>query len=217
MLKQFALTAAIALGFTVQAQTGHAETLRQITVAGGCFWCVESDFESVRGVKEAVSGYTGGTVANPSYRQVGSKTTGHYEAVQITYDADQVSRAQLYNLFFRSIDPLDAGGQFCDRGSPYKTAIFVSNADRADAEAAKAQAGATLGASIATQILPAAPFYPAEDYHQNYYKSSVRVGVTSVGVGITRAQAYKRYREGCGRDARVQQIWGDAAPFAKGH
>lgn len=217
MIKTIALIASIGAGLSLQVTAAKAENLQNITIAGGCFWCVESDFESVRGVKEAVSGYTGGTVANPTYRQVGSKTTGHYEAVRVTYDADQISRAQLYHLFFRSIDPTDAGGQFCDRGSPYKTAIFVTGADRSDAEAAKARAGSDLGAAIATEILPAATFYPAEDYHQNYYKSDVRVGVTSVGVGITRAQAYKRYRNNCGRDARVSQIWGSAAPFAKGH
>lgn len=214
--KTLALLLAIGTGAALKSAPAEAETLRQITVAGGCFWCVESDFESVRGVREAVSGYTGGHVPNPTYNQVAGKRTGHFEAVQITYDADQVSRAQLYHLFFRSIDPTNPDGQFCDYGSPYKSAIFVSGeADRREAEAARAQAAQDLGAAVVTEILPEAVFYPAEDYHQDYYKSPVRVGITSVGVGITRAQAYARYRAGCGRDARVRQLWGDAAPFAK--
>lgn len=214
--KMIALIFSITVGIAMKTAPAQAETLRQITVAGGCFWCVEADFESVRGVREAVSGYTGGTLADPTYRQVSRGRSGHFEAVQITYDAEQVSRAQLYHLFFRSIDPTDPNGQFCDKGAPYKAAIFVSgNADRREAEAAKTAAARELGAAIVTEILPAAEFYPAEAKHQDYYKSQRRVGITSVGWGITRAQAYRRYRKGCGRDARVLALWGDAAPFAQ--
>ena len=179
-------------------------------VAGGCFWCVEKDFESVPGVTSVVSGFAGGKTANPTYKQVTAGGTGHYEAVQITYDDSKVSYADLMTLFFRSVDPTDAGGQFCDRGDSYRTAIFVSGpAERAAAKAASAEAEQQLGAPIATKILAAGPFYAAEDYHQDYYKSSDII-ITRFGPR-TKASAYKLYREACGRDARVQQLWGSAA------
>jgi len=179
-------------------------------VAGGCFWCVEKDFESVPGVTSVVSGFAGGKTANPTYKQVTAGGTGHYEAVQITYDDSKVSYADLMTLFFRSVDPTDAGGQFCDRGDSYRTAIFVSGpTERAAAKAASAEAEQQLGAPIATKILPAGPFYAAEDYHQDYYKSSDII-ITRFGPR-TKASAYKLYREACGRDARVQQLWGSAA------
>lgn len=179
-------------------------------VAGGCFWCVEKDFESVPGVTSVVSGFAGGKTAKPTYKQVTAGGTGHYEAVQITYDDSKVSYADLMTLFFRSVDPTDAGGQFCDRGDSYRTAIFVSGpAERAAAKAASAEAEQQLGAPIATKILPAGPFYAAEDYHQDYYKSSDII-ITRFGPR-TKASAYKLYREACGRDARVQQLWGSAA------
>lgn len=179
-------------------------------VAGGCFWCVEKDFESVPGVTSVVSGFAGGKTAKPTYKQVTAGGTGHYEAVQITYDDSKISYADLMTLFFRSVDPTDAGGQFCDRGDSYRTAIFVSGpAERAAAKAASAEAEQQLGAPIATKILPAGPFYAAEDYHQDYYKSSDII-ITRFGPR-TKASAYKLYREACGRDARVQQLWGSAA------
>ncbi len=125
------------------AGAAQAATEKAI-VAGGCFWCVESDFESVPGVTKVVSGYTGGTTANPTYKQVGGGGTGHYEAVEITFNNAKISYDQILHMFFRSIDPLDAGGQFCDRGQSYRTAIFVSNnAQKASAEAAKAEAQTT--------------------------------------------------------------------------
>ncbi len=187
----------------------------EIVVAGGCFWCVEADFEKVKGVREAVSGYTGGRTANPSYKQVSAGGTGHYEAVRIIFDDARVSAEELYALFFRSIDPTDAGGQFCDRGESYRTAIFVNGgAQRAAAETAKAQAQAALGKKIVTPILPAGRFWPAEGYHQDYYKGDSLV-LTRFGP-LRQASAYKRYREACGRDARVRQLWGSAAPFAGG-
>ncbi len=183
-----------------------------LTVAGGCFWCVEADFEKVRGVREVVSGFTGGTVENPSYKQVVRGGTGHYEAVQIMFDPAQVSRAQLLSMFLRSVDPTDAGGQFCDRGQSYATAIFVGTpGERREAEAAVAQAQSALGQNVVTPVLPETEFYPAEAYHQDYCKSSDRV-VTRFGIR-TKADAYKRYRDACGRDTRVRQLWGDAAPF----
>ncbi len=192
------------------AQAAGTETL---TVAGGCFWCVESDFESVPGVVGAVSGYTGGKSANPTYDQVSKGGTGHYEAVQITFDPARVSRETLLNMFFRSVDPTDAGGQFCDRGDSYRTAIFVSNTgEKAQAEKAKAQAQAALGQTVVTPILQESTFYPAEAYHQDYYKGEKLV-FTRFGPKRQK-NAYKAYRNACGRDARVKQLWGTDAPFA---
>lgn len=193
------------------AQKVMARDIQTAIVAGGCFWCVESDFEKVEGVRDVVSGYTGGTTANPTYQTI--KGSGHYEAVKITYDADVVSYDQLLYLFLRSIDPTDAGGQFCDRGDSYRTAIFVSNpAQRAIAEAAKADAQRALGRQIVTPILDADRFYAAEDYHQDYYKGQSIV-LTRRGPK-RQSEAYEFYRSACGRDARVAQLWGDAAPFA---
>lgn len=188
-------------------------TAAEIVVAGGCFWCVEADFEKVQGVSEVVSGYTGGTVEDPTYKQVVAGGTGHYEAARIEYDPDTVNVRQLYDLFFRSVDPLDAGGQFCDRGNSYRTAIFVDGPEeRQAAEAAKAEAAQVLGQEIVTPILPLEAFYEAEDYHQDYYKSTKKT-LTRFGY-VDRADAYARYRAACARDERVRELWGDAAPFA---
>ena len=199
--------AVLGLGLGLGAAQADQKTA---VVAGGCFWCVEKDFESVPGVTSVVSGFAGGKTANPTYKQVTAGGTGHYEAVQITYDDAKVGYADLMTRFFRSVDPTDAGGQFCDRGDSYRTAIFVSGpAERAAAEAASAEAEQQLGAPIATKILSAGRFYAAEDYHQDYYKSSDII-ITRFGPR-TKASAYKLYREACGRDARVQQLWGSAA------
>ncbi|MBC6443712.1 MAG: peptide-methionine (S)-S-oxide reductase MsrA [Rhodobacteraceae bacterium] len=180
---------------------------RTAVFAGGCFWCVEKDFEGVPGVIEATSGYIGGSKADASYRKVTQGGTGHYEAVQILYDDSRISYAELVHLFFRSVDPVDEGGQFCDRGTSYRTAIFTANrSEAAVAKAAKQKAGKELGQKIVTPILPATPFYVAEDYHQDYYKSTEKT-LTRFGL-ITRAKAYSRYRTACGRDARVKQLWG---------
>lgn len=211
-LKTCALTLMIVLGFVAQTKTSHAQTLETLTVAGGCFWCVEADFEKVIGVKEAVSGFMGGTVENPTYKQVVRGGTGHLEAVQITYDPGQVNADTLLALFFRSIDPTDAGGQFCDRGPTYATAIFATPDQTAAAEQAKAQAQADLGQTIVTPILSASEFYPADSYHQDYYKQSGLI-LTRFGPK-SKANAYKAYRNACGRDQRVKQLWGSAAPFA---
>ncbi|WP_411976334.1 peptide-methionine (S)-S-oxide reductase MsrA [Sulfitobacter faviae] len=216
MFKPAILTLAITLGLAAQNRPAAAAETEVLTVAGGCFWCVEADFESVKGVKEAISGFAGGRTKNPTYKEVTGGNTGHYEAVQIQFDPDVVSRKTLLDLFFRSIDPTDAGGQFCDRGESYRTAIFAgSPAQKSAAEAAKAEAQAALGTKVVTPILGDAPFYPADDYHQDYYKSSDRLAFSSVGVAVKKSVAYKRYRKGCGRDARVKQLWGSAAPFAK--
>lgn len=209
-----ALAALVAGGGWLSAGAAFAQNQAVATVAGGCFWCVEADFESVQGVSEVVSGYTGGSVENPTYKQVASGGTDHYEAAEIMYDPSQVSYRQLMDLFFRSVDPTDAGGQFCDRGNQYRTAIFVETAEqRQAAEAAKAAAQEELGQEIVTPILDANAFYKAEDYHQDYYKSDDRLAVSSVGLAVPKKVAYKRYREGCGRDARIQQLWGSDAPF----
>lgn len=215
-IKAFTLVAAILLAAALHCSPAQAASQAKAYVAGGCFWCVESDFEAVKGVSEVVSGYTGGTVKNPSYKQVVRGGTGHYEAVEITYDPDVISYADLMGLFFRSVDATDAGGQFCDRGDSYRTAIFVSNkAEKATAQAAKAEAEKALGQKIVTPILDAGPFYKAEEYHQDYYKKK-DVVLTRFGPR-TKAEAYKRYRKACGRDARVRQLWGKAAPFAAGY
>ncbi|WP_135502740.1 peptide-methionine (S)-S-oxide reductase MsrA [Roseovarius aestuariivivens] len=202
----------ICVGFGVQSGPARAAGTEVLTVAGGCFWCVEADFESVRGVKEVVSGYTGGRVANPTYKQVTRGGTGHYEAVQIMFDPDQVSRAQLLHLFFRSVDPTDAGGQFCDRGESYRTAVFVADAEEKRlAEDTRAKAARALGRKIVTPILSQGRFWKAEAYHQDYYKGD-KIVLTRFGPKKQSA-AYKAYRDACRRDDRVRQLWGNAAPF----
>ena len=211
-LKIVALAALIVVGGFAQMREAKAAGTETLTVAGGCFWCVEADFEKVPGVIEAVSGYTGGTVENPTYKQVTRGGTGHFEAVQITFDPSKVSRDTLLSMFFRSVDPTDAGGQFCDRGDSYRTAVFVDgSAEEAAAKDALAEAQRALGQSIVTPILSAGAFYPADNYHQDYYKSD-QVILTRFGPR-KKSVAYKLYREGCGRDARVKQLWGSQAPF----
>ena len=212
-IKSTALAFGIAVATLLQPGQAQARDVQTTVFAGGCFWCVESDFESLSGVIEVVSGFAGGTTANPSYKDVTGGGTGHYEVVQVTYDADRVSYAQLLHAFFRSVDPTDAGGQFCDRGDSYRTAIFVENGqERATAEAAKAAAGQALGQRIVTPILNAAAFYPAEELHQDYYKGRSIV-LTRRGPK-SQAEAYKFYRNACGRDARVRELWGSEALFA---
>ena len=158
----------IAFGVMLQVSTAEAAQKRAF-FAGGCFWCVEADFEKVKGVSEVVSGYTGGKTTNPTYKQVTKGGTGHYEAVEIRYNDSSVSYDRLLHLFFRSVDPTDAGGQFCDRGSSYRTAVFVTSAqERAAAEKAKSEAEQELGRKIVTPILNAKQFYNAEAYHQDY-------------------------------------------------
>ncbi len=175
-----------------------SDETRTAIFAGGCFWCVEADFEKLDGVVAAVSGYTGGTLENPTYEQVTYGRTGHYEAVEITYDPGVVSYRELVSFFFRTIDPLDAEGQFCDRGSSYRTAIFAETADeRLTALEEKERAAAELKAEVVTPVIDRTAFYVAEDYHQDYYlKNKIK---------------YSLYRTGCGRDRRLAQLWGDKA------
>lgn len=210
--RQIALALLIAAGFAMQCSQAHARDIQTVVLAGGCFWCVEADFESVPGVVEAVSGYAGGTTVNPTYRDVTRGGTGHYEVVEITYDADRVSFERLLELFFRSVDPTDAGGQFCDRGESYRTAVFVENAsERQTAERVLAEAQAELGQRIVTPILDRTEFYVAEDYHQDYYLGNSLI--LTRGGPKRQSEAYKFYREGCGRDDRIRALWGDDAPF----
>ena len=194
----------LSLGF---ASAAFAKTEKAI-VAGGCFWCVESDFESVPGVISVVSGYTGGSSENPTY----DNHEGHYEAAKITFDSAKITYAELIAKFLRSVDVTDAGGQFCDRGNSYRTAIFALDADqKATAKAAVAEASAALGQKIVTPVIGAKTFWPAEDYHQNYYRST-EIVVTRRGPK-QKANAYKFYRDACGRDARVKAVWGKDAAF----
>jgi peptide-methionine (S)-S-oxide reductase len=199
------------LTLLLMAGTARAETATAV-VAGGCFWCVESDFERVPGVLGAISGFAGGSVDNPTYEQVSDGDTGHYEAVEITYDPAVLTYEQLLTLFVRSVDVTDAGGQFCDRGDSYRTAIFVSDAaEKAIAERVLAAAETELGQPVVTPVLAAPTFWPADAYHQDYYRQTDIV-LTRRGPK-SKANAYKFYRESCGRDARVQELWGSAAPF----
>lgn len=213
--KTLLLSLAILLGIAAECGRANAQTTDKILVAGGCFWCVEADFEKVKGVVEVVSGFAGGDVDTPTYRQVVNGGTGHLEVVEIEFMPDVVSPREIYDLFLRSIDPFDTGGQFCDRGPTYAPAIFaLTEEQRAHAAAAKIAAEQALGQQINVPIRDAAPFFPAEDYHQDYYKQTALI-LTRFGPR-SKASAYKLYREACGRDARVREVWGAAAPFAGG-
>ena len=185
---------AVAVGAEGETKTATA------TFAGGCFWCMEGPFDAVDGVLSTTSGYTGGHVEQPSYEAVSSGTTGHAEAVQVAYDPAKVSYEKLLDVFWHNVDPLDAGGQFCDRGSQYRSAIFVRDAEeRRLAEASKEslEKSGRFHQPIATEITAASAFTPAEEYHQDYYrKNPVR---------------YRFYRSSCGRDARLEERWGVAA------
>jgi peptide-methionine (S)-S-oxide reductase len=175
-------------------------TSAKATFAGGCFWCVESDFDKISGVISTTSGYIGGHTDKPSYQAVSSHTTGHAEAVEVLYDPSKVSYDKLVAYFWHTIDPTVKDQQFCDHGSPYRTAIFVHNDDQmkiALASRAALEKSKPFKNPIVTEIVPATQFFPAEDYHQDYYKKNpIR---------------YKYYRTSCGRDARLQQLWGDQA------
>ena len=199
MLYILAATLAVSMAHaatTVKVPPGHAVA----TFAGGCFWCMEPPYDKIPGVDATISGYTGGRVTNPSYEQVSSGSTGHAEAVQVVYDPKKVTYEQLLDIFWHNIDPTVKDRQFCDGGSQYRSAIFYHDeAQRKAAEASKAalEKSKPFKEPIVTQIVMAGPFYPAEDYHQDYYtKNPVR---------------YNLYRSGCGRDARLKQLWGDKA------
>lgn len=165
--------------------------------AGGCFWCVESDFDKVEGVVETVSGYIGGETTNPTYKT--HTKQGHYEAVRVKYDPETVEYGELLDYFLRHIDPTDDGGQFCDRGNSYRTVVFVEDAAQREEVEAKfdaVEASGELIAPIVTQVLDISPFYEAEKYHQDYY--------------LKNPARYQVYRRGCRRDARVKEVWSGA-------
>ena len=188
----------LAIAALLLAAPGARAETAVATFAGGCFWCMEPPFESLQGVVSVTSGYTGGTEPNPTYEEVSAGGTGHAEAVEIVYDPAKVSYAKLLDVFWHNIDPTVSDRQFCDAGSQYRSAIFVHDAaQRKAAEASLAEVQQKLGVPVKTQIAEAGPFYRAEDYHQDYYKNNpIR---------------YRYYRYGCGRDARLSVIWGEAA------
>lgn len=198
------IAAVFALSLAITAAPAQRVTTETATFAGGCFWCVEVDFDKVDGVLSTTSGFMGGTVANPNYRQVVGGGTGHLEVVQIAFDPAKVSYQRLVDIFFRTVDPLDPTGQFCDKGDMYRTAIFAHTPEQQRvAEAAKAAIDASkrFKTPVVTDIRPASAFTAAEDYHQDFYRKS--------------PGRYYSYRAGCGRDARVKSLWGDEAGGAK--
>ncbi len=201
------LLAALLLAACGQSSADGADAAQRVRVpanartalfAGGCFWSAERDIEAVPGVISAVSGYAGGRVANPSYAEVTSGRTGHLEAVQITFDPARIGYGQLVRRFLRTIDPTDPGGQFCDQGDNYRTAIFaLDRAQARDARAAVAEANRALRGRVVTPVRAAARFWPAEAEHQDYARRN--------------PGHYARYRRGCGKDARLRAVWGAEA------
>ena len=197
-------TLILALGalFLLSAGAAHAAQdepkpqTTKVTFAGGCFWCMEPPFDELDGVLSTTSGYTGGTKKNPTYEEVSSGSTGHAEAVEITYDPGKISYSKLLEVFWLNIDPLRPNGQFCDMGSQYRSAIFYHDeTQKRLAEESKKALSKRFKEPIATEIVPASQFYPAEDYHQDYYKKNpIR---------------YKLYTYGCGRERRLRQVWGE--------
>ncbi|MGF1621176.1 MAG: peptide-methionine (S)-S-oxide reductase MsrA [Rhodomicrobiaceae bacterium] len=188
-----------ALSLVVAAAAGaaHAQSDNRASAifAGGCFWCMEPPYDETEGVMATISGYSGGDELDPTYEQVSAGTTGHIEVVKIEYDPSKVGYDKLLEIFWRNIDPLDASGQFCDKGPHYRSAIFYGNEEEKKlAEESKKKIEEKLGKPVVTEILPEKTFYAAEDYHQDYYqKNPIR---------------YKLYRYGCGRDARLEEVWG---------
>jgi len=195
MLRMALSALLLAVGLTGAVHAQSNDGLKTAIFAAGCFWCTEEAFDKVDGVVETTSGYTGGIVPNPSYEQVSAGNTGHAESVRVKYDPKRVSYEQLLDAFWHNVDPFDAGGQFCDRGSPYRGTIFVMNDEEERlAKASKDKIAAQFGRAVATEIVRATPFYPAEDYHQDYHsKNPLR---------------YSFYKWNCGRAQRLEQIWG---------
>ena len=183
-------------GVAHAAQSPGSTPTAKATFAGGCFWCMEPPYDELEGVTSTISGYIGGTKKDPTYEQVSAGTTGHTEAVQITYDPQKVTYEKLLEIFWRNIDPLTANAQFCDSGSQYRSGIFYHDeAQKKLAEASKKRVQTRFKQPVVTEITAASEFYPAEDYHQDYYKKNpIR---------------YKIYRYGCGRDQRLKELWGD--------
>lgn len=197
MLHRFLFAASIAVASVLPgaAEAESVENTAVATFAGGCFWCMEEVYDAVEGVISTTSGFIGGHVENPSYRDVVTGGTGHAEAVQVVYDPGRVSYAELLDEFWRNVDPLDAGGQFCDRGSAYRSGVFVHDEEQQRlAEATKAGVAERFAAPIATEIAQATEFYVAEDYHQGYYRKN--------------PLQYLFYKTACGREARLSELWG---------
>jgi peptide-methionine (S)-S-oxide reductase len=167
--------------------------------AGGCFWCMQPPYDALKskGVLSTKVGYTGGSKANPTYAEVSAGETGHYEAIEVTYDSDKITYDELLDVFWKNIDPFDVRGQFCDKGQQYKSAIFIQNDEqKKKAQESKEKIEKSKKEKVATLILPAGKFYPAEEYHQSYYeKNPLR---------------YKFYRFNCGRDQRLKEVWGES-------
>jgi peptide-methionine (S)-S-oxide reductase len=186
------------------APAAEGGTTRLATFAGGCFWCMETPFEELDGVSAVISGYTGGRKPSPTYEEVSAGGTAHAEAVEVVYDPSKISYEKLLEIFWRNVDPLQANGQFCDHGTQYRSAIFYRDEEQrkaAEESKHKLEEQPRFKGKIVTQIVPTSTFYPAEEYHQDFYKKNpVR---------------YHMYRTGCGRDARLKEIWGK--PLAGGH
>jgi peptide-methionine (S)-S-oxide reductase len=194
-LLRVVLGAAILFGATVAQAAERGEAL----FAGGCFWCMETAFEGVPGISAVISGYTGGFKKNPTYEEVSSGSTGHAESVRVVYDPSKISYAKLLDIFWHNVDPVSAGGQFCDRGTQYRSAIFyLDEAQHKAAEDSKKaiEASKRFKEPIVTEITKANEFTPAEEYHQDFYKKS--------------PLRYQSYRLGCGRDRRLKELWGEA-------
>lgn len=198
-MKNISITITLLVAFLSLPIYAASSNHEKAILAGGCFWCIESDFEMLKGVVDVVSGYTGGKVVNPTYRQVAAGGTGHVEAVEVTYDPSAVSYADILDYYWRHIDPTRDDGQFCDNGSEYRPAIFYKGAgQKSVAEKSKADIDETkpFPDKIKVELIPASTFYPAEDRHQDYrHKHPFR---------------YRFYRYGCGRDKRVAELWGDS-------
>jgi peptide-methionine (S)-S-oxide reductase len=193
------LLAVLALLLTpLVAAPAFAQQKAQAVFAGGCFWCMEHDMKAIPGVLEVMSGYTGGKEKHPTYEQVSSETTGHYESVRVTYDPSKVTYEQILSRYWKLIDPTDNGGQFCDRGPSYRPAIFVTPEQRPIAEASKQKLidSKKLTKPVIVPILPLGEFWPAEEYHRDFSEKN--------------AAHYNAYRKGCGRDVVLKQIWKNA-------
>ena len=189
------VVALAAMLFSLSPRPVRAAEKAEAIFAGGCFWCEEASFEKVVGVTEVVSGYTGGQKLDPTYEEVSAGGTGHAESVRVVYDPAKVSYAHLLEVFWHNVDPVSSGGQFCDRGSQYRSAVFyLDEAQKKAAEASKIEVEKRLKVKVVTEITAAAKFYPAEAYHQDFYK--------------TNPVRYTSYRLGCGRDARLHAVWG---------
>lgn len=197
MIKRWFAIATLSLWIMLTAWVPvQAQNTATAIFAGGCFWCMEKPFDELPGILSTTSGYTGGTKENPTYEEVSSGETGHAESVQVVYDPDEVSYEKLLDVYWHNVDPVDAGGQFCDRGSQYRTSIFYSSEQQktlAEQSKTALEASGQLPKPVQTKIVAASEFYPAEDYHQNYYQ--------------TNATWYHFYRFTCGRDQRLAKLW----------